>query len=205
MFSGKSVMQNNSLLSAFVALFAAFMCVFGFITLPGPAGIPVVLQNIMAIFAGTLLGGVQGAASVGLFLTAGALGLPVFSMGRGGMAHLLSPTGGFLLGYFFAAFFAGIYLGKPKNQEKTSLGKIIFAYVVGLLIIYGIGLFQFLKVKNLPLYPQEVFLVIQTCIIPFLPADIVKIVLFVPLTYKLRDVLPRYLSFDVKDENVLHE
>lgn len=198
-------MPRNKLTSAFVALFAAFMSVFGFITLPGPAGIPVVLQNTMAVFTGTLLGGLQGVAAVGLFLTAGALGLPIFSMGRGGMAHLVSPTGGFLLGYFFAALFAGIYLGKPKLKEKNSLIKIIFSYVIGLLIIYCVGLLQFIRVKGIAFYYQEVFLVIKTCILPFFPADILKIFIFVPLTYRLRPIIARYLSFDEEQGTILDE
>ena len=105
----------------------------------------------------------------------------------------------------YPAFFAGIYLGVPKTQEKTPLRKIIFAYVIGLLIIYIVGLVQFMKVKNLSFYPQEVLLVLETCIIPFLPSDIAKMVIFVPLTYRLRGIISRYLVFDDQQEIFPHE
>ena len=45
------------------------------------AGFPIVLQNMIAVCAGILLGGPQGTASVGLYIMLGALGLPVFSSG----------------------------------------------------------------------------------------------------------------------------
>ena len=87
--------------------------------------VPIVLQNMMPILASGLLGGFYGTASTALFLIAGLLGLPVFSGGRGGIAHLLGPTGGFLIGYLAAAAFLIIFFRKPgaKDLALVSSGK----------------------------------------------------------------------------------
>ena len=98
-------MNTATLKSVFTALFAALICAGSVIAIPaGP--VPIVLQNAFAVLAGLLLGPIQGAGAVGLFLIAGALGLPVFSGGKGGFAVFAGPTGGYLAGYFFAALVA---------------------------------------------------------------------------------------------------
>ena len=75
------------------AVFAALICAGWMMTIPvGP--IPIVLQNALAVLAGLLLGPVFGGLSVLIFLLAGAVGLPVFSGGHGGVAVFAGPTGG---------------------------------------------------------------------------------------------------------------
>ena len=91
-------MNSNTIKSVFTALFAALICAGALITIPlGP--VPIVLQNAFAIMAGLLLGPLQGAGAVGIFLILGALGLPVFSGGRGGIAVLTGPTAGVITSY----------------------------------------------------------------------------------------------------------
>ena len=61
--------NKNLLLSVFTALFAALIAVSGFISVPLPGTpVPIVLQNMMPVLAGALLGGIQGAGATGLFL-----------------------------------------------------------------------------------------------------------------------------------------
>ena len=141
--------NKNLLLSVFTALFAALIAVSGFISVPLPGTpVPIVLQNMMPVLAGALLGGIQGAGATGLFLLAGILGLPVFSGGRSGLAHLLGPTGGFCIGYFIAAGATGFYIGKPSLNQKTSIVKIIGGSILGFVLIYIPGLAQFIKVTH---------------------------------------------------------
>ena len=110
-------MKNTSRSSVFVAMYAAIICVTGFISVPiGP--IPLVLQNVVAISAGLIFGLPQGAAAVGMFLAVGTLGLPVFSGARSGIAVLNGPTGGFLVGYFIGALIAGYIATNPTPDEE---------------------------------------------------------------------------------------
>jgi len=112
-------MKQKPVKSVFTALFAAIICAGSVIAIPiGP--VPITLQNAFAIMAGLLLGPLQGAGAVGLFLLAGALGLPVFSGGKGGLAIITGPTGGYLAGYFIGALVAGFALERADRGREAN-------------------------------------------------------------------------------------
>lgn len=190
-----------SIMLIFVPLFAAFIAVSGFIAFPLPGTpVPIVLQNMMPILASGLLGGPYGTASTALFLIAGLLGLPVFSGGRGGLAHLLGPTGGFLIGYLAAAAFLIIFFRKPgeKDLALVSSGKnksiklinylkIIAASFSGFALIYVFGIARFMQLTNRGLFES-----LSLACIPYLPGDFIKMILVSALIYKLRPVTAKY-------------
>ena len=190
-----------SIMLIFVPLFAAFIAVSGFIAFPLPGTpVPIVLQNMMPILASGLLGGLYGTASTAIFLAAGLLGLPVFSGGRGGLAHLLGPTGGFLIGYLAAAAFLIIFFRKPgeKDLALVSSGKnksiklinylkIIAASFSGFALIYVFGIARFMQLTNRGLFES-----LSLACIPYLPGDFIKMILVSALIYKLRPVTARY-------------
>ena len=63
-------MKNKTILKvSFVALFAAIICVGCFIRIPLGV-IPIVLQNMLCILCGVLLGGIWAGAPTALFLLA---------------------------------------------------------------------------------------------------------------------------------------
>ena len=122
-----------------IALFAALIAGGSFVTIPLPfSPIPIVLQNLFIVLSGIVLGPALGSSAVALYLMAGALGLPVFSGAGGGIARFASPTGGFLIGYFFGALSAGLIAGTPKKD--TSLFRLILSAISGFLVIYIPGL-----------------------------------------------------------------
>jgi biotin transport system substrate-specific component len=121
------------------ALFAALIAAGAFIALPaGP--VPLVLQNLMALLAGMVLGPFMGGAAAALYLLAGLLNLPVFAGGTGGIARFAGPTGGFLIGYFFMAVVSGVILGRPRVGKKTPLPRLIAAIAAGILAVYIPGI-----------------------------------------------------------------
>ncbi len=185
-------MSINSRRSVITAMYSAVICVGCFIAIP--VGIvPIILQNMLAVMAGILFGLPQGAASVGLFLTAGVLGLPVFSGGRGGLAVLGGPTGGFLIGYFFASIITGIIAGKPSVTEKPfcikNILRLVIAGAAGFIVVYIPGLFQFMRVTG-----SNLAAALSGCVIPFIPGDILKLIVMIPLCAKLRPVAARFLQ-----------
>ena len=175
----------------FTALFAAIICAGSIISIPiGP--VPIVLQNAFAVLAGLLLGPLQGAESVALFLVVGLLGLPVFSGGRSGFVVIEGPTGGYLAGYFLAAVLAGWILKKAApTTTKETLIAIVGATVAGFACIYIPGIFV-LKQK-LDLTFQDALL---KGLVPFLLGDLIKIIAIVPITMKLRPIVARYYHPD---------
>ncbi len=120
------------------ALFAVIIAISAFINLPFFA-IPLTLQTFTVALAGFFLRKRRGTLATLLYLSMGAIGLPVFSSMRGGFSILLSPTGGFLIGFVALAFLCGC--GKTEKQ------RFLFA-LCGLLLCHIIGCIQFSVVSG---------------------------------------------------------
>lgn len=201
-------MKNKSTLKiSFIALFAAIICVGCFIKIPLGV-IPIVLQNVLCILCGVLLGGVLGGAPTALFLLAGLIGLPVYSGGTGGVAVWLGPTGGFLPGYFLGAVAAGFIAGKPSVEQKKITWIIVLrvslAILAGMVILYipGVIRFSFWATANgkIPAEKTAFAYTMAACVIPYIPGDLLKTVIAIPVALKLRPVLAQYLYED-SDKN----
>jgi biotin transport system substrate-specific component len=90
---------------ALVASFAALIAVLGLpagITVFGSA-VPITLQTLGVMLAGSILGWKRGALSVVVLLLLVAAGLPLLSGGRGGLAVFFGPSAGYLFGWVFGA------------------------------------------------------------------------------------------------------
>lgn len=182
----------------FTALFAALTAVCGFISIPVPGTpIPIVLQNMLVVLTGLLLGPIWGVAATVLFLAAGALGLPVFSGGTGGFARLMGPTGGFLYGYALATLAAGLVAQRPKYGVRTPVLRLVLATVLGFVVMYIPGVLHFMRVMD-KTFSQTITL----CVIPYIPGDIVKMVVAVLLSSKLRTAASSYIFKDDPKEDV---
>jgi len=189
-------MNKNTIKSVLTALFAALICAGALIAIPiGP--VPIVLQNAFAILAGLLLGPIQGAGAVGIFLILGAIGLPVFSGGRGGFAVLTGPTAGYLAGYFIGALVAGFALNRVNRRDgdgeamKMAVPVLISATLMGFLAVYIPGILVLKKALNLSLGEA-----LSKGFIPFIPGDLIKTAIVVPVAWKLRPIVNRYIAPD---------
>jgi len=94
---------------ALVASFAALIAVLG---LPGSINlfgnaVPVTLQTLGVMLAGSILGWKRGALSVVVLLVLVAAGLPLLSGGRGGLGVFAGPSVGYLIGWVFGAAVIG--------------------------------------------------------------------------------------------------
>lgn len=67
--------------------------------------VPVTGQTLGVLLVGGALGSRLGAASLALYLGEGAIGLPVFAGGVGGLP--VGPTGGYLVGFVLMAYVVG--------------------------------------------------------------------------------------------------
>ena len=200
-----------------VALFAAFTAAGSFIQIPLPGGIPIAVQDMMSMLCGLLLGPVYGALAVLVFLALGCMGLPVFTGKAGINVILYGPTGGFLVGYFLAAV-AGCLIvrlfvrdgasalnsieeaeladeAEAQAQKKSRVlaeawnwAFITLAAVVATVIAFVCGVIGFHRVK--PDFAMSK--VIAAVVLPFIPGNLLKIVLMVPLTKKLRPAIRNF-------------
>jgi biotin transport system substrate-specific component len=128
--------------------------------------VPFSLQPLIVVLAGMMLGPVAGAASMALYLAAGAAGLPVFSPVPGlpqGIARFMGPTGGYLIAYPVAAWIAGALAGKQSTWLRRFL-----AACAGIAMIFVGGIAQ------LTIINQSFTRAIDLGITPFAPLDAVK-------------------------------
>jgi biotin transport system substrate-specific component len=135
-----------------------------------PAGpVPITGQTLVVLLTGALLGSRLGAAAMIVYLLEGAFGLPFFSGARGGFAHLLGPTGGYLVAFPAAAFITGAFAEHGWDKRFLTAAT---AMAIGSVVIMLSGWAWFSLVTNTP--PLVAF---QISVLKFIPGDIIKILL----------------------------
>jgi biotin transport system substrate-specific component len=98
--------------------------------------VPITGQTLGVLLTGALLGSRRAALTMVLYALEGAAGLPVFAFGRSGIAVVLGPTGGYILGFVVAAFVVGLLCERGFDRRPITS---ITAMVVGNLCIYALG------------------------------------------------------------------
>ena len=137
--------------------------------------VPVTMQTFVVLFLGMVLGYKLAAVTVVLYLIEGLIGLPVFAKG-GGVAYLMGPTGGYLIGFILTAFFAGMI--KQKSDPV-----VIFIYLLfSVTATYMIGLLGLWNYMGLDKSFDQVFLVGAQ---PFLLIEIYKILILAVLSKQI--------------------
>lgn len=190
----------NSRKIIFSALFAALISVGCVIAIPLPGGVPITVQNMFCVLAGGILGSFYGAISVLIWMVLGAVGLPVFANAHGGIAIILGPTGGYMLGYMLASLFLGIMLGSPKitgsKKGKKFILKVALLALIAYIIVYLPGIPWFMHVMAGKGKPQTFQNALKLTFIPFIPGDMIKWLVTIPLVATLRPVAARYLTVE---------
>lgn len=156
------------------ALFAALMGAFAYVAFPYPLSpAPVTLQVLGVFLAGIMLGPIWGSLAMLLYVFAGALGAPVFSMGTAGIGAIVSEQGGYLLAFPIAAFVIGwvTHGGRsPTDPHDRHPIRLLAAMVAGVVIIYLFGVIGMMVVLSLSV---EEALIMGALV--FVPAEILKI------------------------------
>jgi len=96
--------------------------------------IPITMQTLFVLLSGAILGKKLGILSQSLYLTLGAAGIPFFASGSFGIAYLLGPTGGYIVGFLAASYIIGRIL-----EKEDSLIYIISAFIIGAVAIFALG------------------------------------------------------------------
>lgn len=133
--------------------------------------VPMTMQTLVVIGLGLALGRARGLAAVALYLAEGAAGFPVFAgtPEKGiGIAYMMGPTGGYLLGYVLSVVVAG-WLAMRGWDKHPAL--VVGATVLAGAVIYVPGLLWLGSVIG---FDKPV---LQYGLIPFIPGDIVKALL----------------------------
>jgi biotin transport system substrate-specific component len=140
--------------------------------------VPITGQTFAVLMIGALLGANRGALAVLAYLAQGLAGLPVFAMGSGPLV-LMGPTGGYLMGFVPAAYITGLLAEKGWDRRFTTT---VLAMAMGNVIIYACGIVQLCLLTGFS------GTVLTAGLLPFIPGDILKILLaaiLLPSAWKL--------------------
>lgn len=102
--------------------------------------VPMTMQTLAVLMIGMAYGSRMAAGTVFAYLLAGAAGLPVFAgtPERGiGLAYMMGPTGGFLLGFLLAAWVVGFLA--ERGFDRTLL-RCAIAMLIGntIMVLSGV-------------------------------------------------------------------
>jgi biotin transport system substrate-specific component len=165
-----------------ISLMVSLMIVGAWITIPLPfSPVPLTLQLVIVLLCPFILGSSGAVTAILLYLFMGVLGFPVFSGMHGGLHMLVGPTGGYLFGFLIAMPLMG----------ALSKRNMLFSLIMGLLIIYACGV-SYLAILTQISFSKALLL----GFVPYLPLDILKILLVRLLLLKYKKVLTMECSLD---------
>ena len=127
--------------------------------------VPMTMQTLVVLLIGLAFGARLGLAAVLLYLTEGALGLPVFAgtPEKGiGLPYMLGPTGGYLIGFALAAAIAGWISERRRDAPGPAA-----AVVAGTIAIYAPGVLWLAQMVGL----QRA---LELGLVPFIWGDLLK-------------------------------
>lgn len=123
--------------------------------------VPIALQPHIVLAMALFMRKEHVLISILSWLGYGFMGLPVFSGGIVGMAALLGPTAGYLLGYFAAAYLI-VWLKENARLQSSVL------LILGNLVIYALGILHLMSFVGL-------FKAVLIGVLPFIVGDLIKI------------------------------
>ena len=153
----------------FVALFAALTAACAVFPpfQPPFVPVPIVVQNIGVMLAGSILGARRGSLAMALFVVLVAVGMPLLTGWRGGFGVILGPSGGFILSWIPAAFVVG-WLVERRWARLNFWNLLLFNVIGGIVVVYVIGIPWLAVVANADLGKTIVGSAV------FVPGDVIK-------------------------------
>ncbi|WP_084104017.1 biotin transporter BioY [Demequina sp. NBRC 110056] len=191
---------------ALVAVFAAFIAASTAVpevTLAG--GIPLTLQTFAVVLAGLCLGPWRGSAAVLLYLVVGLAGAPIFANTMGGIGVLAGATGGYLVGMVIAAWVVGALAAWNRRRGTLNVWTLIASGLVSIPVIYAVGVPWLAVRTGLPVWQSaegctsildtsdSCLTALSVGVIPFLPGDLIKVVLAAVVASIIHRAYPQLL------------
>mgnify|MGYP001391963482 FL=1 len=169
------------------AVMAAVICVLGPISIAIPVSpVPISLASMAVYLAVTVLGMKLGTLSCLIYLLLGLVGIPVFAGGSAGAAKLFGPTGGYLIGYLFLALIAGAFVGRFAENKWKNIAFAALGMILGTIVLYALGTAWLAYSAGMDFQAA-----LWAGVIPFIPGDLVKMVIAVLLGSAVRGRLLR--------------
>ena len=153
-----------------IGLMTAVLCILAPFSFMLPGLVPGSLATLVIYFYPYLLGARRSTVCCLIYIILGAVGLPVFSGFTGGLPRLAGPTGGYIIGYFWIILFENSALKRFPNMRAAH----VIGMVMGTIGCYILGTIQLALSAGLSFTAA-----LMAGVIPFIPADAVKIAITV--------------------------
>ncbi len=155
------------------AMFVALIAAGAFIKVPVPV-VPFTLQFLFTMLAGLLLGSVNGALAVMVYIVLGLVGLPIFAQG-GGPGYVFQPSFGYIIGFAVAAYVTG-WIANEKS--RPGYRRLLTANFIGLFIVYAFGMIYYYVISNFVINaPIGLWPLFLYCFLLAVPGDIALCIL----------------------------
>lgn len=161
---------------AIIGIVAAVISILGPLSLPIGL-IPISLTTFAIFIAVYALGMKKATISVLIYILLGLVGIPVFSGFSSGPAKLLGPTGGYIIGYVFMALAAGFFIDRYFDKWY----KCFVGMIIGTILCYSFGTTWLAYQANMTASAA-----LSAGVIPFIPGDILKIILALVIGPQIR-------------------
>lgn len=167
-----------------MAIFAAVICIAAPFSVNIGSLVPISLATLAIYIVSGMLDTKNSLAAVAVYILLGAVGLPVFSGFSGGVQKLLGVTGGYIIGYLPLALIVSLMtcIINKKYIYPVSM-------LVGTAVLYLIGTVWFIIETK-----TAVGAALMSCVVPFIPGDLVKIAAASVLCINLKPRLTKFLS-----------
>lgn len=172
-----------------LALVASFAALIGALGLPGAIAlpgnpVPITLQTLGVMLAGSLLGARRGALAVLTFLALVAAGLPLLSGGRGGLAVFAGPSAGYLVGFVLGAFAIGWLVQRRLPRYPLWWGAVS-NLLGGVAVVYAVGIPVTAAVAQ-----TSGLVATAVAAVAFLPGDLVKVAIATTVAAAVHRAVP---------------
>jgi biotin transport system substrate-specific component len=152
---------ERSRIIAYSAAFIGLITLGSWISIPF-FPVPFTLQTLFILLAGAVMKR-YAVIPVSLYLLLGMLGLPVFHNGIAGLGIILGPTGGYLIGFIFAAFITGL------AYEHESAAVRISGLAAATMTVYLFGVTWLMYSMG-----RGFWLSFAAGVLPFIAGDVIK-------------------------------
>ena len=142
--------------------------------------VPITGQTFAVLLVGASLGWLRGGASLLLYFLVGLAGAPIYAGGEGGWEWVEGATGGYLVGFIFAAALTGWLAQRRWDRHFSSA---VAAMLTASVVIYACGLPWLAHVANLGLEDT-----LEAGLYPFVVGDLLKLYLagaLLPVAWRL--------------------
>ena len=143
------------------------------------------LQTLAIFLISAVFGLKKSILAVLVYILIGICGVPIFSGFGAGIAAIVGPTGGYIIGFIFIPFIMNVFIRRKFNKLILAVSMLI-----ALLVCYLFGTTWYCLVYD-SVSPVGFLSAISICVIPFVIPDLLKILIATLISARLKPIIDK--------------